>query len=174
MFANPESNVRQFGLTPNMHVADLGAGSGAYTTALAEILTNGKVYAVEVQKELLTRIKSEAEKRHLTNIEVVWGDIERAGGTKLGNNSMEGVLASNVLFQVEDKKGFLQEIYRILKPGGFLYLIDWADSYGGMGPTSDSVMSKDKARTFVESGNFTYDHDFNPGAHHYGMIFKRK
>ena len=92
MFANPESNVRKFGLTPNMHIADLGAGSGAYTIALAEILTNGKVYAVEVQKELLSRIKNDAEKKHLTNIEVIWGDIERAGGTKLGNSSMDGVL----------------------------------------------------------------------------------
>lgn len=174
MFANPESNVRLFGLTPNMHVADLGAGSGAYTTALAEILTSGKVYAVEVQKELLTRIKSEAEKKHLTNIEVVWGDIERAGGTKLGNNSMDGALSSNVLFQVEDKKGFLHEIHRILKPGGMLFLIDWADSYGNLGPSSEAVMSKDKAREFVEGNNFTYSSDFNPGTHHYGMIFKRK
>ncbi len=174
MFANPESNVQKFGLTPNMHIADLGAGSGAYTTALAEILTTGKVYAVEVQKELLTRIKSEIEKKHLTNIEVVWGDIERAGGTKLGNNSMDGALASNVLFQVEDKKGFLQEIYRILKPGGHLYIIDWADSYNGLGPASDAIMSKDKARILIESGNFIFDHDFDPGTHHYGMIFKRK
>ena len=67
-----------------MHVADLGAGSGHYTLAAAKkVGESGRVYAIEVQKDLLTRIKNLAQTEHINNVEVIWGDVENRGGTKL-------------------------------------------------------------------------------------------
>src|SRR3989338_8715992 len=100
MFADPTSIVKQFGLSDHMRVADFGAGSGAYTFPMAEIIRNGKVYAVEVQKGLLVRIKGEAEKLHLPNVMPIWADIEKVGGIKLADRALDGVLTSNVYFQV--------------------------------------------------------------------------
>ena len=60
-FSDPQKNIQQFGLIEGMKVADLGAGSAAYTLATAKQVGNsGRVYAVEVQKELISNIKNSA------------------------------------------------------------------------------------------------------------------
>lgn len=174
MFADPSSNIQQFGLTPGMHIADLGAGSGAYSLPLAKAVSpNGKVYACEVQKELLTRMKNDATAEHITNIEYVWSNIEKTGGTKLADRSMDGALVSNTLFIVEDRPAFLAELKRILKPGGHVYFIDWSDAFGGMGPHPDHVITEPKAKELFAQFGFTPEKSIDVGAHHYGVIFKK-
>jgi ubiquinone/menaquinone biosynthesis C-methylase UbiE len=174
MFADPESNIKQFGLESGMHIADLGAGSGAYTFPAARAVSpNGKIYACEVQKELITRMRNDASQQHITNVEFLWSNIEKGGGTKLGERSMDGAIVSNVLFIVEDRDGFLKEVKRILKPNGKVYFIDWSDSFGGMGPHPDQVITEAKAKELFSQHGFTGDKTFNAGAHHYGVIFKK-
>ncbi len=174
MFADPSSNVAQFGLTPGMHIADLGAGSGAYSFPAAKAVSpNGKVYACEVQKDLLTRLKNDAASEHITNIEGVWSNIEKLGGTKLGDRSMDGAIVSNVLFIVEDRPAFMAELKRIVKPAGHVYFIDWTDAFGGMGPHPDHVITEEKAKELFAKFGFTVEKTFDTGAHHYGIIFKK-
>lgn len=173
MFADPEQIIRQCNLTEGMQVADLGAGSGAYTVAAARHARGGKVYAVEVQKELLARIQNEAARAHLTNIEVLWGNIEKYGGTKLKDVSIDFVIASNVLFQVDDRAAFVREVARIIKPGGRVLLVDWSDSFGGMGPSGESVITKPRAESLFVSAGFSVEKEVSAGAHHYGIVFKK-
>jgi len=110
MFTNPVKNLKMFGLGENMIVADLGAGSGFYAIPAAGMVPNGKVYAIEIQKDFLTTIKNKATESHLDNIDYLLGDIEKIGGTKLKDNIVDAVIASNILFQVEDKNKFIEEI----------------------------------------------------------------
>ncbi len=174
MFSDPKKNVEAFSLIPGMTIADLGAGSGAYSMLSAVAVGDlGKVYAVDIQKEVLSRIKSEANKNNLLNIEIVWGDIEKDGGTKLRAGCVDGAIASNILFQLHDKEGFRDEVKRILKPGGKLFVIDWTDSFGGIGPHGASVFSSASCKNFFKNG-FDLEKEFGAGAHHYGIIFKKK
>ena len=157
-----------------MIVADLGAGSGFYTIPSGRAVgSNGKVYAVEVQKDLLSRIKDEAIKAHVSNVEVIWGNIEKIGGTKLRQGSVDAVIASNILFQLENKGTFVQEVKRILKPAGKVLVIDWSDSFGGMGPDPLSIMSSQSAQVLFEKEGFMLEEKINAGEHHYGMIFRK-
>ncbi len=174
MFADPESNISQFELKEGDQVADLGAGSAFYTVAAArKVGEKGRVHALEVQKDLLTRVKHEAEKAHLHNVDIIWANIEKLGGTKLRDRSMDAVIISNVLFQVEDKPIFALEVKRILKPTGRILLIDWSDSFGGMGPKGDALIPKDKAVALFASHGFELEKDISAGAHHYGIILKK-
>ncbi|KKQ35664.1 MAG: Methylase involved in ubiquinone/menaquinone biosynthesis [Candidatus Nomurabacteria bacterium GW2011_GWB1_37_5] len=173
MFVDPQTILQQFNLKPTDYVADLGAGTGAYSIPAGRITREGKVYAVEVQKDLLQRIKDEAVKYHLSNIEAIWGDIENNGGTKLKDAAVDAVIASNVLFQVPNKAGFASEINRILKPGGRLLFVDWKDSGSGLGPNSSMLVSKDSAKMIFEGQGLKFDRDIEAGEHHYGIIFKK-
>ncbi len=112
MFTDPVKNLRAFGLGENMIVADLGAGSGFYTLAAAKMVPNGRVYAVEIQRDFLTTIKNKTAEARLDNVECLLGDIERTGGTKIKDKVVDAVIASNVLFQVENKNKFIEEIKR--------------------------------------------------------------
>ena len=174
MFSDPSQCIEQFDLQSGSRVADLGAGTGAFAIAAAKAVGEaGKIYAVEVQKGLLERLKSEARAARAPNVEVLWGDIERVQGTHLKDASVDACIASNVLFQVEDKDGFVAEVKRILRPNGKFLLIDWSDSFGNIGPHKDHVVTENAARELFEKAGFQFVKKIDAGEHHYGLVFRK-
>lgn len=170
MFTDPVKNLKQFGLRENMIVADLGAGTGFYAIPAAKMVPGGKVYAIEIQKDFLTTIKNKAVEAHLNNLECLLGDVEKIGGTKIKDKIVDAVIASNILFQVEDKDKFIEETKRILKPGGALLLIDWSDNSEIGLLNVDRIIPKNKAREMFEKKGFVWTRDISALDHHYGMI----
>jgi ubiquinone/menaquinone biosynthesis C-methylase UbiE len=174
LFSDPKKNIEQCGIQPGMVIADLGAGSGFYSIEAGKALCgSGTVYAVDAQPGLLERLKNNARKENLTNVEVIWGDIEKIGGTKIRDSVVNLAMVCNVLFQIEDKKTALQEIKRILVPGGRVLVVDWSDSFGGIGPHKNSVVDKLIAESLFENAGFAKEREFQAGSHHYGFIFKK-
>lgn len=173
-FSDPKKNIDQCGIQAGMIIADLGAGSGFYTLEAAKALgSTGKVYAVDAQKALLARLKNNAAKENLYNVDVIWGDIERLGGTNIRDNSIDLILVCNVLFQLEDKRGLVAEVKRILASGGRVLVVDWTDSFGGIGPDKGRVFSKVDAENLFETQGFAKDREIQAGTHHYGFIYKK-
>jgi len=174
MFSDPEKNVSELYLKDGMVVADLGAGTGAYSIAAGRAMGNsGTVYAIEVQKDFLSKVKNSAVEAGVNNIEVLWGDIEEEGGTKIGDNLADATIVSNVLFQVEDKKGLMGEAFRVTKPGGKILIVDWSESFGGLGPQPDDVFPESEAKNLAGEAGFVFDRSIDAGAHHYGMILNK-
>jgi len=174
VFSNPKENIEQFGLSDGMIVADLGAGSGFYALEAGRaVAPMGKVYAVDIQKDLLDRLKNEAHHARVNNVEIISGDVEKIGGTKIREGSVDRVIAANILFMLADKKNFVGEIKRILKNRGTVLLVDWAGSFSQMGPHPDHVVYKDKAvQLFVDAG-FKVEKEIRAGSHHYGIVFRK-
>lgn len=164
------------GFLPGQKVADLGSGSGHYTSALSRALgPEGRVFAVDLDEGLLVRLKNESAKAGARNVEVIWGDIEKDGGTKLKSASMDGAVFSNLLFQLSDVQGAVNEAKRILKPGGKLCVVEWADlSFlsGVMSEHKREPFTADKARSLFVNSGFTFEKLFEAGEHHYGHIYK--
>jgi ubiquinone/menaquinone biosynthesis C-methylase UbiE len=172
-FAHPARNVAVLGLEPGMKVADFGSGSGAYVNLIAgALLGSGTIYAVDIQKDLLRRIKNEAERAGHKNVEILWGDLEESGGSKLGS-VLDLVLVSNLLFQVRDKQAVVDEAARVLKPNGRVAIIDWSESFGGLGPTGEMVVTKEAAYECARKAGLMFVREFPAGAHHYGLIFRK-
>jgi ubiquinone/menaquinone biosynthesis C-methylase UbiE len=172
-FADPKKNIEHLMIGEDMKVVDVGSGGGAYTFVAAGIAESGKVYAIDVQKDLLSKLRAEAAKRHLHNIETVWADIEELGGTKLMDGIADRAIISNLLFQIEHKEGAAKEVARLVRPKGRLMVIDWTDSFGGLGPVPNDVFSASKARALFERAGFQMLKEFDAGDHHYGIIFEK-
>lgn len=171
-FSDPRENVLQLGLHEGMKVGDFGAGSGHYARAAAAIVgQGGKVYAIDVQEDVLKHLKLNTHEMHQGIIETVWGDIEKPGGTHLRDQSLDAVILANTFFQIENRPGFLEETKRVLKRDGKLMLVDWAGSYGGMGPSPEKVVSEHAAEEFFINGGFHKVKSFRAGPHHYGILF---
>lgn len=174
MFSEPEKNIEQIGLQEGDVVADLGAGPGAYSIAAAKALNGtGRVYAIDVQKNLLTTLKSNVRDAEVGNVEALWANIEKIGGTKLRESTVDVVILSNVLFQVEDKKTVIEEAKRILKPGGRILVIDWSASHGHMGPTPEKVFKELDAKDLLEKLGLTVERHISAGNYHYGIVVQK-
>lgn len=174
MFSNPTKNIEQFQVDPGISVADLGSGVGFYSIALAKAVgPSGKVYAVDIQKELLSKLQTDATQEGVHNIKLIWGDLDLPKSSTLHDSSVDKVVIANVLFQLEEKDVLIEEAYRILKPGGKLLFVDWRDSYGGLGPKPQDIIREDVAKTLFEANNFQFEKDIQTGDHHYGFVVKK-
>ncbi len=171
MFSDPLKNLKAFDIRETDVVADLGAGTGFYTIPAAQEARGGKVYAVEIGRDMLQTVRNKARDAKLTNVEFLDGDVEKPGGTKISDGVLDKVIASNILFQVLDKNIFVSEINRILKVGGEVLLIDWSED--SILPTSGGAVYKKAARDMFEKKGFILEREIDAGAHHYGMIFKK-
>lgn len=175
MFTDPEKNLDQFDLQKGMRVADFGAGSGFYALTAARLVGDkGKVYAVDIQKDLLVKLKKDAGAKKILNIEIIWGDLEKENGAKLEDNSVDRIIVSNLLFQIGGKESLVREATRILRPNGKILVIDWTDSFGGLGPEPKAIFGQETARTLFENAGFVLERTIDAGAHHYGLIFAKK
>ncbi len=171
-FSEPRGIVPQLGLRGGMKVGDFGAGSGHYArAAAAAVEPDGKVYAVDIQEDVLKHLKLNAHEQYRRVIDTIWGDIEKPGGTRLRDASLDAVILANTLFQIDNRAGLIAEIRRTLKPGGKLLVVDWAGSYGGIGPAPGRVVPEHEAEALFINGGFHKVKSVRAGAHHYGVIF---
>jgi ubiquinone/menaquinone biosynthesis C-methylase UbiE len=108
--------------------ADLGAGEGAFTLALADLLGPGaQITAVDRDSGALRQLESEMGKRFAaTRLDVVVADFTRP----LGLSSLDGVVMANSLHFVRDKRPVLDSVRAMLRPGGILILVEYGADRG--------------------------------------------
>ncbi len=171
-FSEPRENVMQLALREGMKVGDFGAGSGHYARSAAAVVgREGKVYAIDVQEDVLKHASLNMPRHGHGVVEYVWGNIEKLHGTKLRDGTLDAVILANVLFQVEDRAGLMSEIRRVLKSGGKLLIVDWAGSYSGMGPHPEQVVTEHAGEELFIGNGFHKEKSFRGGSHHWGLVF---
>jgi len=167
-FADPQENLLQMGIEEGMKIGDFGAGTGHYAVAAAGVVgPSGKVYAIDVQEDVAAHLRGYANR--YPQIEAIWGDIERTGGTGLRDRALDAAILSNVLFQVAHTGPLLAEVRRVLRREGKLLVIDWAGS--GAGPAAHLIFPEQKAETLFIGGGFRKVKNINAGPYHYGILF---
>lgn len=173
-FIDPSTVVIHFHLREGDRVADFGAGSGSYLAALSRAVgASGRVYACEIQKGLVEKLGTLIREKHLMNVEPLWCDLEAPQGTHLADGILDGGLLSNTLFQLENRQAAITEIARVVRLGGKAFVIDWSDSFGGMGPAPSAVVHEDEARSLFEAHGFTFERSLPAGEHHYGFVMRK-
>ncbi len=173
-FVMPDSAVTHFHLREGDIVADFGAGSGFFLPALSKAVTdNGRVYACEIQKALVEKIGDVAHTERLGNVHPLWCDLEEAGGIKIANSELDAGVLVNTLFQIEDKQTAVAEMARTVRKGGKFFVIDWTESFAGMGPQPGAVIGAEEATNLLEASGFVLETEFPAGGHHYGLAFRK-
>lgn len=125
---HPERVMDDLGIRAGSVVADVGCGRGYFTFHLAErVGPQGKVYAEDVDQDDLASIRRRAETRGLAQIETVEGG---PSDPHLVAASLDVALTVNAYHEFREYDVILQAIYRALKPGGLLALIDGVAEVG--------------------------------------------
>jgi predicted methyltransferase len=120
----PQDVMDALGVAPGSVVADIGAGSGYFTFHLAErVGSDGLVYAVDIEEDELERIGGRAKRDRLAQVETILG---RTDDPRLPPQSLDAALVVNAYHEMREYDAMMAAIYRALKPGGQLAIIDGA------------------------------------------------
>jgi len=109
-------------LKPGMQVADIGAGSGVISVMMAGRIGDGKVYAVDIQKEMLDALEEKCRLQGVTNVTPVLGTTQ---SPRLDPASIDLAVMVDVYHEFDFPYEMLQAIATSLKPGGRVAFVEY-------------------------------------------------
>lgn len=114
--------IKNLEIQPEDRIADIGAGSGYHVFRMAPLATKGKIYAVDIQPEMLEVIERRKKTMAIDNIELIPGDEK---SVNLPEDSVDKVLMVDVYHEFSFPAEIMESITRALRPGGKVYLIEY-------------------------------------------------
>jgi len=117
----PHEVIQALALTPDALVADLGAGTGYFSARLANMLGQGRVYAVDIEPDMVRYLGERAKRGHLKNLLPVAGT---PADPKLPEK-VDLVLLVDVYHHIEDRVAYFQRLRDALRLGGRVAIIDF-------------------------------------------------
>ncbi len=123
----PAEIIKTIGLKPGDIVADIGSGSGLFTRAMARsVAPAGRVYAVDIDKNLLAYVTKVAADQGITNITTILAPEE---SPSLPPRSLDVALICDTLHHIAKRQTYLKNLKPCLKPEGRLVIIDFSDGW---------------------------------------------
>lgn len=167
----PEAALDAIGIKPGMVVADVGAGVGYMTLRLAKrVGPSGKVYAEDIQPEMITMLRERMQKANLHNIKPVLG-LE--ADPKLPPGSCDVILMVDVYHELSRPQEMLSRIRTALKPDGRLVLLEYKKEDPAIPIRSEHKMSIGEAKSEVEHEGFKLDTNVKELPRQHVLVFHK-
>ncbi len=158
-------------ILPYHRIADIGCGPGYFTIPFAKHLFDGKVYAIDIQKEMLDAVREQVERVRLTNVEII---LYREGDRlPFEDGALDGAFAAFSLHEADNPKGMLEETYRVLHRGGWLAMLEWHKRDMDEGPPQEIRIAEEDLRNMAQEAGFRFASRHNLNDKQY-MITMRK
>ena len=114
--------IKNMGLKKGDQVADVGAGSGYFSFRMAELVPDGKVFAVDISPQMLGIVRAKMASKKVTNVEPVLSTIK---DIKLPPDSIDCVLIVDAYHEFSHPREMAQSIFNALREKGRLILIEY-------------------------------------------------
>jgi ubiquinone/menaquinone biosynthesis C-methylase UbiE len=119
----PDLALDGMGIKPGMKIADMGSGVGYMTLRMAKrVGPTGKIYGVDLQPGMLQKLRENAAKAGLMNIEPILSDV---ADPKLPANSVDMILMVDVYHEFSQPQAMIRKLRDALKPDGRLILLEY-------------------------------------------------
>jgi SAM-dependent methyltransferase len=163
----PHQVIEALTLAPSSAVADLGAGTGYFSARLANMLKEGRVYAVDVEPAMVKHLAERAKREHLPNMVAVQAD---PGDARIPEK-VDLVLLVDVYHHVDDRTAYFRKLRDSLKPDGRLAIVDFRlDS--AQGPPKHTRIAPEQVKQELTAAGYTLtaEHAFLP--YQYFLVFQ--
>lgn len=168
----PEEVVAALDLKAGQQVADIGAGSGYFSVRLARAVgPQGKVYAVDIQQDLMDHLAGRAKQEDLPNLAPTLGT---PADPNLKAGSVDLIFICDVVHHIENRQGYYAKLAQALKPGGRIAIVDFFKRELPVGPGVAMKIAKPDMVAELEQAGFKLqtEHGFLP--YQYFLVFGRR
>jgi len=149
----PDVVIAALRLRPNDVVADLGAGTGYFTFRIAPRVPRGRVYAVDIQPEMLTVVERRADAEGVPNVVSVLGAVDDPG---LAPSSVDVTLLVDSYHEFSHPAEMLAAIHAATRPGGRLVLVEYRAEDPDIPIRPLHTMTEAQVRREVEASGFRF------------------
>ena len=171
-FFEPDKILKTLGIDNKVRdIADFGCGYGTFTLSVAQVV-KGKVYALDIEPDMIKETKRKAEEKKLGNVEAIIRDFV-SDGSGLENESVDYVMLFNIL-HLNNPETLLREAYRILRKKGKIGIIHW--NYDLTTPRGPPMKIRPKPEQCIKwAGNSGFNHPkkYNLKPYHYGIVMEK-
>lgn len=168
----PDKALDLLKIRPGMEVADIGAGAGYFSLKLAErVGETGKVYATDIQPEMLALLDKRASEAGVTNIEKILGKPDDAN---LPANSVDLILMVDVYHEFSEPQAMLAGMRQALRADGRLVLLEYRKEDPSIPILEDHKMSVKQVKREIEPEGFKLVKVLHELPRQHILIFKKR
>jgi ubiquinone/menaquinone biosynthesis C-methylase UbiE len=169
-YQKPDEVLRALALRPGEAVADIGSGSGYFTVRLAGgVGTGGRVYAVDVDPEMVRHLNRRLRDSGLDNVRSVLADLD---DPLLPDASVDRFFICDTWHHIGDQAKYLGLMKKMLRPGGQVVMIDFKKEETPMGPPLGMRIAREDLLRQMQAAGFILaaEHTFLP--YQYFLVFR--
>lgn len=162
----PHEVIQALALKPDAAVADIGAGTGYFSARLANMLPKGKVYAVDIEPDMVRYLGERAEREHLSNLKPIRGSADEANLPE----PVDLVLLVDVYHHIESRSRYFETLKNSLKADGRVAIIDFRmDSPEG--PPRAARIAPTEVREEMQRAGYALKEEFSFLPNQYFLVF---
>lgn len=151
----PEKALDAIGIREGMVIADVGAGTGYFSRRMAKRTgPTGKVYAVDIQPEMIRKLRDNAKREGLTNIV---GVVSKENDPMLPEGAIDLILMVDVYHEFDRPQEMLRKMRAALKPDGRMILLEYRKEDPKVPIRLEHKMTVEEAKAEVEAEGFRLD-----------------
>ena len=167
---NSTQLVKNLDIKPGMIIADIGAGSGYYTVRVSKLLTGGKIYAVDVQQEMIDFLNNRIKKEKLSNVETVLGDEQKV---PLPPSSIDLMFLVDVYHEFAYPYEMSKSMMSALKPDGKLILVEFRGEDKSLAIKGLHKMTEEQIIKELSAAGFKFERNITNLPIQHFMIFTK-
>lgn len=165
-----DKTIKEFNLKPDDIVADFGCGVGYFTLPISK-LVNGKVLAIDISDVMLEELDRRMSLEGVSNIELI---NSKRDTDLIKENSIDFLIMSLVLHEVENTQAFLDDIKSNIKEKGRICVIEWKKDKKTMGPPSEHRIGLRELKEISQSINLIVNKEIDISDEFYGLILEKQ
>ncbi len=137
---------------PDCTLIDIGAGVGYLTLPFAERFPRAKVYGCDILEGMVDLLRADATARGLDNLAAI---LMTPNTVELPDDSADFIVMGQLHHELDAPEPLLAECRRLLKSGGGVAIIDWADADNGKSPPGGRRVPVSRMRAELEDAGFS-------------------
>ena len=165
----PHQVIEALALKPDAVAADIGSGTGYFAVRLAHFVPQGRVYAVDIEPDMVQYLANRARREGLDNLAAVTGAPDDARLPR----KVDLVLMVDTYHHIARREDYFRKLAQSLKPRGRVAIIDF-NAQSAMGPPPGARIAKTRVLVEMERAGYRLvgEHDFLPNQ--YFLVFQSR